>query len=223
MSTLATAAEAARRELGSAFSGDLTGPEDAGYAEARKVYNAMIDRRPALIARPADADGATGEFGLATPSGIISTTGVGGLTLGGGLGHLTRKCGLAIDNLLEAELVLASGEPVRLRKVCGVVWCYVGGEEDASKAMAPRLERLPEPLLPGVQPMPHPALQSAFDEVYPPGDQWYWRADFVKEIPDEAVEAHAKYGADMPTWKSTMHLYPIDGAAHDPDSSDTAL
>src|SRR5207302_3099241 len=43
---------------------------------------------------------------------IISTTGVGGLTLGGGLGHLTRKCGLSIDNLLEAEIILASGEKV---------------------------------------------------------------------------------------------------------------
>ena len=60
-----------------------------------------------------EVDRATDEHGLATPSGIISTTGVGGLTLGGGLGHLTRKCGLAIDNLLEAEVVLASGERVR--------------------------------------------------------------------------------------------------------------
>ena len=58
-------------------------------------------------------DQATNEYGLATPSGIISTTGVGGLTLGGGIGHLTRKCGLAIDNLLEAEMVLADGEHVR--------------------------------------------------------------------------------------------------------------
>jgi FAD/FMN-containing dehydrogenase len=374
MSTLATAAEAARRELGSSFSGDLTGPEDAGYAEARKVYNAMIDRRPALIARPADADGvakvvgfardhnldlavrggghngaglgtcddgvvidlaslrevqvdpqartvrvgggatwgevdsATGEYGLATPSGIISTTGVGGLTLGGGLGHLTRTCGLAIDNLLEAEMVLASGERARvssdehpdlywairggggnfgvvtefmfrlhevgnifggptfwpvelgaevlsayreflpsaprelngffafatvppappfpeeihLRKVCGVVWCYVGGEEAAASAMAPLLDATPEPLLHGVHAMPHAALQSAFDGLYPPGDQWYWRADFVKEIPDEAVEIHAKFGAELPTMKSTMHLYPIDGAAQDVGSSDTA-
>ena len=113
-------------------------------------------------------------------------------------------------------------EELHLRKVCGVVWCYVGGEEDAAKAMAPLLDSLPEPLLHGVQPMPHPALQSAFDELYPPGDQWYWRADFVKEIPDEAVEIHAQFGAEMPTWKSTMHLYPIDGAAHDVGSSDTA-
>jgi FAD/FMN-containing dehydrogenase len=374
MSRLTTAAEAARRELGSAFNGELTGPEDAGYAEARKVYNAMIDKQPALIARPVDADGvaklvgfardhslelavrggghngaglgtcddgvvidlaslrevqvdpqartvrvgggatwgevdsATGEHGLATPSGIISTTGVGGLTLGGGLGHLTRKCGLAIDNLLEAEMVLASGERVRvsgdehpdlywairggggnfgvvtsfvfrlhevgtiiggptfwpveaaaevlsayrefipnaprelggffafhtvppappfpeeihMRKVCGVVWCYSGGEEDAARAMAPLLDALPEPLMHGPQPMPHSALQGAFDGLYPPGDQWYWRADFVNEIPDEAVEIHAKFGAEMPTLQSLMHMYPIDGAAHDVAPSDTA-
>ena len=113
-------------------------------------------------------------------------------------------------------------EEIHLRKVCGVVWCYVGTEEDAAKAMAPLLDALPEPLLHAVAPMPHPAIQGMFDEVYPPGDQWYWRADFVNEIPDEAVEIHARFGAEMPTMKSTMHLYPIDGAAHDPDASDTA-
>src|SRR3954465_9093014 len=178
MSTASTPASTASEELGR-FSGTLIGPEDAAYDEARKVYNAMIDRRPALIARCAnpddvaaavgfardhdlllavrggghngaglgtcddgvvidlslmrdvevdpeartvrvgggatwgDVDRATNEHGLATPSGIISTTGVGGLTLGGGLGHLTRKCGLAIDNVLEVEMVLASGERVR--------------------------------------------------------------------------------------------------------------
>jgi FAD/FMN-containing dehydrogenase len=373
MSTVMTPAEAARREL-SRFDGRLVGPEDADYADARKVYNAMIDRRPGLIAQCAgpddvarivafakahdlplavrggghngaglgtcdegvvidlspmrdirvdpqartvrvgggctwgEVDRATGEHGLATPSGIISTTGVGGLTLGGGLGHLTRRHGLAIDNLLEADIVLAGGERVRasadenadlfwairggggnfgvvtsflfrlhevstvvagptlwsiddaaevlsvyreflpaaprelngffaflsvppgppfpeelhLRKVCGVVWCYVGGEEDAAAAMAPMLDALPEPLLHGAAPMPYAALQGAFDGVYPAGHQWYWRADFVKEIPDEAVEAHARFGAEMPTWQSTMHLYPIDGAAHDVDSADTA-
>ena len=373
MSTDKSVARAARKEVVD-FEGKLIGPEDADYDEARKVYNAMIDKRPALIAQCSgpddvahivafardhdllvavrggghngaglgtcddgvvidlsrlngievdpqartvrvgggstwgDVDRATNEHGLATPSGIISTTGVGGLTLGGGLGNLTRTYGLSIDNLLEAELVLASGEHVKasgednpdlywairggggnfgvvtsflfrlhevdtviagptfwpvelgaevlsayreflpnaprelnaffafatvppgppfpeeihMRKVCGVISCYVGSEEDGAKALAPLLDALPEPLLPGTAPMPHPALQSAFDGVYPAGDQWYWRADFVKEIPDEAVEIHAKFGAELPTWKSTMHLYPIDGAAHDPSPSDTA-
>ena len=362
-----------RREL-AGFAGELITPEDPAYEQARKVYNAMIDRRPALVARctsPEDValaiayarrhdlllavrggghngaglgtcdggvvidlsplkgvgvdreartarvgggsvwgevDGATGQHGLAAPSGIISTTGVGGLTLGGGLGHLTRRCGLTIDNLLEAELVLASGEQVRasadenpdlfwairggggnfgvvtaftfrlhevgtviggptfwpvehtaevlrvyrdflpaaprelngffavhtvppappfpeaihLRKVCGVVWCCVGPEADAAAGMKPLLDALPEPVLHGVGPMPHAVLQSAFDGLYPPGDQWYWRADFVREIPDEAVELHARWAAEMPTMQSTMHLYPVDGAAHDVGPDETA-
>jgi hypothetical protein len=87
--------------------------------------------------------------------------------------------------------------------------------------MAPLLEALPDPLLHGPAPMPHPVLQSAFDGIYPAGDQWYWRADFVREIPDDAVAAHAKFAAELPTWKSTMHLYPIDGAAHDVSSDET--
>jgi len=373
MSTATSAARIAREQL-AGFRGRLIGPEDADYDDARKVYNAMHDKRPALIAQctgpddvamaigfarehdlliavrggghngaglgtcddgvvidlsslkdvsvdPAartvrvgggctwgDVDRATNEHGLATPSGIISTTGVGGLTLGGGIGHLTRKCGLTIDNLLEAELVLASGERVRassdehpdlywairggggnfgvvtsflfrlhpvgtviagptfwpaeqgaevlsayreflpsaarelngffafhivppappfpeaihLREVSGVVWCYIGSEEDAARAMAPLLDSLPEPLMHGVAPMPHSTLQGAFDGLYPPGEQWYWRADFVKEIPDEAVQIHQRFGNQLPSMKSTMHMYPIDGAAHDVASSDTA-
>src|SRR5919198_5162179 len=179
MSTAVTSSSRAARAELSGYRGRLIGRDDADFDKARAVYNAMIDKRPALIARPADAgdvarivsfarehdlllavrggghngaglgtcedgvvvdlselrdievdprartvrvgggctwgevDAATGEHGLATPSGIISTTGVGGLTLGGGLGHLTRKHGLAIDNLLGAEVVLADGERVR--------------------------------------------------------------------------------------------------------------
>jgi FAD/FMN-containing dehydrogenase len=88
--------------------------------------------------------------------------------------------------------------------------------------MAPLLESLPEPLMHGAGPMPHSTLQGAFDGLYPPGDQWYWRADFVKEIPDEAVQVHQTFGNQLPSMKSTMHMYPIDGAAHDVRSSDTA-
>jgi hypothetical protein len=87
--------------------------------------------------------------------------------------------------------------------------------------MKPLLDALPEPLLHGVAPMPHAVLQSAFDGLYSAGDQWYWRADFVTEIPDEALDIHARFGAEMPTMKSTMHLYPIDGAAHDVGPEDT--
>jgi FAD/FMN-containing dehydrogenase len=113
-------------------------------------------------------------------------------------------------------------EELHLRPVCGIVWCHTGSEAQARADMAPLLDALPEPLLHGVGEMPHAALQSAFDGVYPRGQQWYWRADFVTDIPDAAVRLHAEHGARMPTWQSTMHLYPIDGAAHDVGAADTA-
>jgi len=77
----------------------------------------------------ADVDHATHAFGLAVPSGVISTTGVGGLTLGGGLGHLTRKCGLTIDNLLAADLVLADGSCITVSKGRNedLFWAIRGG------------------------------------------------------------------------------------------------
>ena len=61
--------------------------------------------------------------------------------------------------------------------------------------------------------MPFTALQSAFDPLYPAGLQGYWRADFLREISDEAIDVHTRYGGALPSGHSRMHLYPIDGAA----------
>jgi FAD/FMN-containing dehydrogenase len=72
-----------------------------------------------------------------------------------------------------------------------------------------------------VGPMLHPSLNSMFDVFYPAGLQWYWRADFIKEIPNEAVAEHAKFGENLPTPHSTMHLYPINGEAHKVGKNDT--
>jgi FAD/FMN-containing dehydrogenase len=158
--------------------GELIRPGEASYDQARLVYNAMHDRRPALIVHAAevadviavvnlarerdlvlavrggghsvpgfgtcdggvvldlrrmkrirvdaerrtvrseggctwgDLDHATHAFGLATTGGIVSTTGIAGLTLGGGMGYLTRRCGLSCDNLLSADVVTADGTMV---------------------------------------------------------------------------------------------------------------
>ncbi len=359
-------------EFKASLRGQLIQPSEEDYEEACKIYNAMIDRSPGMIARCADVadvisavnfarenntlvairggghngpglgtcddglvidlsplkytrvdpeaqtvqvgggctwgdvDHATHAFGLAAPSGIVSTTGVGGLTLGGGHGYLTRKYGLTIDNLLSADMVLADGsfvtasaeenkdlfwairggggnygvvtefrfrlhpvhtivggptlwhqeqttevmqwfrdfmqhapedlygffailmvppgppfpEVLHLKKMCGVVWCYTGPEAGAEEVFQPIKEFGP-PAMYGVQPMPYPALQGAFDALYPPGLQWYWKGDFVNELSDEAIALHVKHGYEMPTIHSTMHLYPIDGKAHQVGPDDT--
>ncbi len=353
--------------------GSIIQPGDKDYEDARKVYNAMIDKRPRLIAKcvdvadviacvnfarenkvllsirggghnagglgicddglvidlaavkytrvdPAagtvtvgggctwgDVDHATHVFGMAVPSGIISTTGVGGLTLGGGIGHLTRKCGLTIDNLVSADVVLANGNFVRasadenpdlfwalrggggnfgvvtaftfklhkidivyagpmfyelsdaaevmkwyrkfilnapddlngwfafltvppgppfpenlhLKKMCGIIWCCTKPQSEAEKMFEP-IRAFKKPALDFVGPLPQPALQSMFDPIYPPGLQWYWRADFVNELSDDAIAQHVRFAQMMPKMHSTMHMYPINGAAARVDKTETA-
>ena len=98
------------------------------------------------------------------------------------------------------------------RKACGIVWCYTGPHDRADQVLEP-VKTYGSPLLVGLQAMPFSVLQSAFDALYPAGLQWYWRADFFHEISDAAIEVHIKYGAELPTGHSTMHMYPIDGAA----------
>jgi FAD/FMN-containing dehydrogenase len=64
-------------------------------------------------------------------------------------------------------------------------------------------------------------LQGMFDGLYPPGLQWYWKADFFKELSDAAIEKHVEHGSQLPTMFCTMHLYPINGAAHRVSPTDT--
>jgi FAD/FMN-containing dehydrogenase len=61
--------------------------------------------------------------------------------------------------------------------------------------------------------MPLPDLQKAFDALYPPGEQWYWRGDYVETIPDAAIDVHVEFAKQAPNWKSGVHVYPVDGAA----------
>ena len=256
----------------------------------------------------ADLDHATHAFGLAVPTGINGTTGIAGLTLGGGIGNLSRRFGLTIDNLLEADVVLASGdlvtasaesnpelfcairggggnfgivtsflfrlhpvstvfagptfyeldqaadvlrwyrdfigtapeelngwfafitvppvdlfpEDLHLRKMAAVLWCYSGPADGAERVLAP-IRSFGPPALDGVQAMPFPAIQSAFDALYPAGMQWHWRADFVETISDEAIAEHVRYAAQLPSLHSTMHLYPIDGAPGRVGRNETAF
>jgi FAD/FMN-containing dehydrogenase len=367
MTTSTATATAPYGELAATVRGEVILPGDPGYDQARAVYNGMIDKHPAALARCrdtadivtcvrfarsrgieiavrggghnaagfgvwddalvidlsllrsttvnpyghtvrvdagctwGDVDHATVAFGMATPSGFLASTGVAGLTLGGGIGYLARRFGLTVDNLLAADVVLADGTfvtasetshpdlfwalrggggnfgivtsftfrchdigeagtiiggpvlydladtpevmrwyrelvpslpeelsgwialltippappfPEQLwgRKACGIVWCYTGPHDRADEVLEP-VRTYGSPLLVGLQPMPFTVLQSAFDALYPAGLQWYWKTDFFEEISDTAIDVHVKYGAQLPTGHSTMHMYPIDGAA----------
>ncbi len=366
--------ETAVQNIASRMRGTVIRPGDANYEQARRVYKAMIDKRPVLIARCVDVadviaavnfareqrltlavrsgghngpglgtcddglvidlsgmkgirvdpfgrtvrveggctwgevDHATHPFGLAAPGGVISTTGVGGLTLGGGLGNLSRTLGLTIDNLLGVDVVLADGsfvtasaqeradlfwavrggggnfgvvtsflfrlhpismvyggpmlwpleqavdvmtfwrdfilnapedingwfalltvppappfpEPFHLQKMCAIIWCYSGPLEQAEERFKPiRTFRSPAIDFAGL--IPWPVLQSLFDALVPPGLQWYWKADFFTNLHEKAIELSVQYAAQLPTMLSQVHFYPINGAAHRANRSETAF
>lgn len=360
--------------LAESLRGLVIGPSDEGYEEACRLYNGMIVKRPAMIARCVDVadviaavnfgrdhglliairggghngpglgscddglvidlspmkdilvdarsrtvrveagctqgevDHATHPHGLAVPAGIVFSTGIAGLTLGGGMGYLSRQHGLTIDNLIEADLVLADGTTVTAsatenpdlfwalrggggnfgvvtsflfrahpvstvfagpvfwdakhavqvmrayrnflpkapeqlgifvglkgipsanpfpsdhwgKKACAVVACYNGPMADGQAALAPLLDNLPEPLFNWMGEMPFPALQGMFDPLLPSGLQWYWKGDFVTDLPDAAIEAHVAQAAKAPSDLSLMHLYPVNGAVHRVGADDTA-
>jgi FAD/FMN-containing dehydrogenase len=106
--------------------------------------------------------------------------------------------------------------------MCAIVWCYAGVLEQADEVFKPIREQFP-PAVDFTGPIPWPVLQSMFDALYPPGLQWYWKADFFTDLSAKAIDLHVKYSAQLPTMYSTMHLYPINGAAHQVSPSETAF
>jgi FAD/FMN-containing dehydrogenase len=103
-----------------------------------------------------------------------------------------------------------------------LIVAHNGQLADAEKAVNAVRAALPKPIIDWAHPMPYTALQSLFDPLYPKGLQWYWKGDFVKELPDAAIEAHIAYAAKLPSPFCGMHLYPIDGAVHQWKRQDTA-
>lgn len=111
-------------------------------------------------------------------------------------------------------------EHIRGRNVCGMQWCFTGSEPQKDDALE-QVRKVARPLFEMVDEFPYPALQGMFDGLYPPGLQWYWKGDFVRKISDAAIAVHRRF-AEVPTSQSTMHLYPVDGAAGRVAAQDTA-
>jgi FAD/FMN-containing dehydrogenase len=255
-----------------------------------------------------DFNAATHAFGLATTGGVISTTGIAGLTLGGGIGYLSRGLGLSLDNLVSADVVTADGQflvasedenadlfwalrggggnfgvctalEYQLHPVEDVYWgpmffeieetenvfrfyrdyikdapeemgvfpafqiapplpfipedrhgdlfvalvaCWAGPPEEGEQRFKP-FHDVAEVKAEHVGRVPYPAINAAFDGLFPKGIRQYWKGNFVKELTDEAIAAHVEHGARTPTVSSTMHLYPIDGACHRVGPDETAF
>ena len=104
-----------------------------------------------------------------------------------------------------------------------LVACWAGPVDQGEKMFQPFHDVAPV-VAEFVGPAPYPALNSAFDALYPPGQlQHYWKASFVKELTDDAIAAHLEHGPKVPVMNSTMHIYPINGACHDVAADATAF
>jgi hypothetical protein len=103
------------------------------------------------------------------------------------------------------------------------VSCWTGPTEEGERMLKPLRDAAPV-VAEHVGSMPYPALNSAFDALYPPGElQHYWKANFVNELTDDVIEAHLEHGPRVPVVSSTMHIYPINGACQRVAAGDTAF
>ncbi|TFH87233.1 FAD-binding oxidoreductase [Billgrantia azerbaijanica] len=345
--------------------GPLVLPEQADYDEARRVFNGLIDRRPAMIVRCAgvadviasvnfareaelplavrggghgvvgsavcddglvidlspmrsvrvdpyqrvaraeggatwgDFDHETQAFGLATTGGVVPTTGIAGLTLGGGIGYLNRKHGLACDNLLSADVVTAEGRLVtasadehpdlfwglrggggnfgvvtsfayRLHPVgpvlggeiiypleragevlrfyrdwsrtapdevradatllsgpegpaLDIIVCHCGALEEGEAALRP-IREFGSPMLDTVAPVPYATVQNLLTPVFQPGLLHYWKAGFLREFSDDAIDALLNFfGADTPAPFAAIAIEHLGGAVSRVGAQDTAF
>jgi hypothetical protein len=98
------------------------------------------------------------------------------------------------------------------KRACAIIGAYDGSAETGKQLLAPLLDALPAPIFNWMGEMPLPAINGLFDPFFPKGLQWYWKGDFVKTLPDEAIDVHIAQAAKAPTELCLMHLYPIDGA-----------
>lgn len=364
MNMRATLDENTLRKLRERNRGEVVVPGDAGYDQARRIWNGRFDRHPAAIVyctRPDDViaavdsartnglrvcirsgghdyagasvadgalvidmsrmnriavdtasrtarvgpgarwggvDGETQAHGLVTTGGTVSTVGISGYTLGGGTGHLVRKHGLALDNLVSADLVTARGELLRASEqehsdlfwglrggrgsfgivtslelalhelrspvfagqimhpleaavdvlrfyrdfmasapdeiqcyaffirlpsipalppafhgkvVLDLVVSHTGDPDRAESALAP-LRSVGSPFLDSVAPMPYTALQQAFDAGMQPGNRWYSKAHYLRELSDEVIATLLTEVEHLPGELTMVYLEPQGGA-----------
>jgi len=344
------------KDLETRFRGEILTVGSEAYEASRKIWNSMIDRRPAAIARcrtPEDVqaavrfaaeqgiypairggghnaaglamvedglvidvspmkgitvdsghrtaiaqsgltwgefDRATHEHGVATTGGLISTTGIAGLTLGGGVGWLMNRCGLVCDNTLNYDIVLAGGDLVRANAnenpdlfwalkggggnfgvvtsitcrmypirevVSGLVlhqlaharevlrfyrdftmaglpdeltvyvaalstpdgvpvvalipaWC--GDSLEEGERLLEPLRKFGSPIADLVNRMPYPAMQQMVDMVAPYGLRSYWKARFLKNLPDEAIERFVDFANTVTSPRTLAILEHAHGA-----------